>query len=182
MGDIIIDLNHLAATIELPAEFVAKKMSFVEPLCAQLCASNAQDLRTSALRLLKLQHYFLKRPPSDNEMAIAKRSLILKGVVSRSDIFTDPMLRSFKGATFEERMKACRAQEEQYKEQETELFDDNPELWWQHRVQEAYNFERRMDPTDANLQHASKTKATGCIVPVVAFLAVGWWASRLILT
>lgn len=182
MGGIIIDLNKIAAKIELPAEFVASRMSFVEPLCATLSASRAQALRTSALRMLKVQHHIQSLPPADNAAAIAARTFLLNNLVGRSYSYTNPLLKGFKGATYEERKKACDEHERQYKGQETVLFNEKPELWWQHRVQESYEYERAMDQSNAELQLLCKKKATGCIIPIVAFLAVGWWASRLILS
>jgi hypothetical protein len=168
MADILINLNHIAAQIDLPADVVAKRMTFVNPLCILLSAGSANTLREYALRMLKLQYHFMQRPPADDVPAILARAYLLENLVDSYN-HDDPAFTSFKGDTFDERMKAWKKQERAYQQHETALFDTDPNLWWEHRVKESYNYHMYLDRVNAHYMRKSK----GCIIPIVFCCSIG---------
>lgn len=179
MNGLILDLNQIAAKVELPDDFVAERMSFVEPFYAELSDAGAQSLRANAIRMLKVQYHFQQpgtRPSSENLAATLAREHILMLLVRSNQFLKDPNLTNFKGNTYAERKKTFDEQEHAYKEQDCVLFDTNPELWWQHRVKDSYEFNKYNDQLIKQSTHET-SKTSGCIIPIVIILSVGCGAT-----
>ena len=151
-------------------------MLFVDPFCAQLSATSAQSVRENAVRTLKVQCHIQALPPAETLANASAREFLLEQMVSSNEVLLSPALSGVPGDTHEERRKNFDEQESIYEKQETALFYADPELWWQHRAKESYDYHKYMDRFTEQVSNKAKIPS-GCVVPIAFFSPFGCWAT-----